>query len=77
MVAGNVSSLVKSYFPMIQPLHVFLIILELLFVLGKGSTVMAILMPHFRRIHTVENRKNKATLFLEAMHDVDKFIQTK
>jgi hypothetical protein len=82
MVARQVSSLVKSHLPFMQPLFVtnvlFLVIFEHLFMLSQCFTITSFLMPHMRRINIVENRQNFPTiLFLEAMNDVDKFIKAK
>jgi hypothetical protein len=80
MVAGQVSCLVKSYLPFMQPLHViiilFFVILKPLHMDRYCFTITPGLMSHMSRFHVIENRQNQATLCFVAFHDVDKFFQT-
>jgi len=77
MVAGQVSSFGQSWLPSMQPLHVFLVILETLCVLSEMFTVTPTLMSYVSRIHAIENRQNETTRCLRAVNDVDKFVHTK
>jgi len=77
MVAGQVSNIGQSHLPLMQSLHVFLVILETLFVLSEMFTITPSLMPYVSRIHAKEDGQNETTLCLVAVNDVDKFVQTK